>query len=75
MATTSDNDQPRPDFSEFETYGDAKRDCVMRFERKYIRWLLDKHDQNLSNAARSVHMDRKHLHDLAVKHGLRNGRG
>ena len=35
------------------------------------RWLLERHDGNISAAAREAKMDRKHLYDLARKHGLR----
>jgi len=45
------------------------------FEQRYIRWLLDKHAGNVSAAARAAKMDRKHLHDLARRHGLRERSG
>jgi transcriptional regulator with GAF, ATPase, and Fis domain len=43
------------------------------FERRYVTWLLHQHDGNISAAARAADMDRKHLHKLAKKHGLREG--
>ena len=41
------------------------------FERRYVKWLLGRHSGNISAAAREAKMDRKHLHDMAKKHGLR----
>ena len=40
-------------------------------ETAYIRWLLDRHDGNVSAASRAARMDRKYLHKLAKKHGLK----
>jgi hypothetical protein len=37
--------------------------------------LLSRHGNNVSAAAREAKMDRKHLHDMAKKHGLRGGDG
>lgn len=44
------------------------------FERRYVAWLLDRHDDNLSAAAREAEMDRKYLDKLARKHGLKQRR-
>jgi transcriptional regulator with GAF, ATPase, and Fis domain len=41
------------------------------FEKRYVRWLLARHDGNLAKAAREADMDRKYLHKLARKHDLR----
>ena len=38
------------------------------FEKRYVAWLLDRHDGNVSAAARAADMDRKYLHKLAKKH-------
>ncbi len=40
-------------------------------ETAYVRWLLETHDGNVSAAARAARMDRKYLHKLAKKHGLK----
>jgi DNA-binding NtrC family response regulator len=58
-------------FTLTETYRDARARVEEDFEARYVAWLLASHQGNLSAAARAVHMDRKHLHVLARKHGLR----
>jgi transcriptional regulator with GAF, ATPase, and Fis domain len=58
-------------FSLAETYREARTRVEDEFERRYVAWLLARHGGNLSAAARAVQMDRKHLHVLARKHGLR----
>lgn len=40
------------------------------FEKNYVAWLLARADGSLSAAARMAQMDRKHLRNLARKHGL-----
>ncbi|MGH7296853.1 MAG: sigma 54-interacting transcriptional regulator [Polyangiaceae bacterium] len=54
-----------------ESYREARARVEEEFERRYVAWLLACHGGNLSAAARAVQMDRKHLHVLARKHGLR----
>ncbi len=56
------------------SYGQTRSAFEAEFERRYVSWLLERHHGNISAAAREARMDRKHLHDLAKKHGLR-GRG
>lgn len=56
------------------SYGQTRSAFECDFERRYVSWLLERHHGNISAAAREARMDRKHLHDLAKKHGLR-GRG
>ncbi len=55
-----------------KSYRETKADFENEFERSYLTWLLERHDGNVSKAAREAKMDRKHLSDLARKHGLRS---
>jgi len=41
------------------------------FEKRYVAWLLERHDGNVSAAARAADMDRKYLYKLAKKHALK----
>ena len=62
------------DFDPALSYGQTRSAFESDFERRYVSWLLERHHGNISAAAREARMDRKHLHDLAKKHGLR-GKG
>ncbi|HEX5655860.1 MAG TPA: sigma 54-interacting transcriptional regulator [Polyangiales bacterium] len=42
------------------------------FEKRYVAWLLERHDGNVSAAARAADMDRKYLYKLAKKHALKS---
>ncbi len=48
----------------------AKQAIIDAFERVYLRTLLDRSDGNISAAARTSELDRKHLRTLLRKHGL-----
>lgn len=61
-------------FDPAKSYGQTRATFETEFEQRYVSWLLSRHSGNISAAAREARMDRKHLHDLAKKHGLR-GRG
>lgn len=61
-------------FDPSKSYGQTRAAFEADFEQRYVSWLLNRHSGNISAAAREARMDRKHLHDLAKKHGLR-GRG
>jgi DNA-binding NtrC family response regulator len=52
-------------------FKEAKAQVVDGFEREYIRSQLKRHEGNLSAAARSAEVDRKHFRELLRKHGLR----
>jgi DNA-binding NtrC family response regulator len=52
-------------------FKEAKARVVEHFERQYLQVLLERHEGNLSAAARSAEVDRKHLRELLRKHGLR----
>jgi transcriptional regulator with GAF, ATPase, and Fis domain len=58
-------------FEAGKSYRDTRAKFEGEFERRYVKWLLARHGGNVSAAARDAKMDRKHLHDVAKKHGLR----
>jgi DNA-binding NtrC family response regulator len=49
----------------------AKERAIAEWEQAYLRALVAKYAGNLSRAARAVRMDRNHLRELLVRHGLR----
>jgi len=53
------------------TYGETRAKWEAEFEARYVRWLLATHEGNVSAAARAAGMDRKYLHKLAKRHGIR----
>ena len=59
-----------PAFDPEMSYRDTKSKFEDAFERRYVSWLLERHDGNISAAARAADMDRKYLHKLAKKHGV-----
>jgi transcriptional regulator with GAF, ATPase, and Fis domain len=63
-----------PAFAAEKSYREVRTEFEADFERRYVSWLLDRHAGNISAAAREAKMDRKHLYDLARKHGLRGER-
>jgi DNA-binding NtrC family response regulator len=58
-------------FEPGKSYRETRAKFDAEFERRYVKWLLGRHGGNVSAAARDAKMDRKHLHDMAKKHGLR----
>jgi DNA-binding NtrC family response regulator len=58
-------------FEAGKSYRDTRTKYEGEFERRYVKWLLGRHGGNVSAAAREARMDRKHLHEMARKHGLR----
>jgi DNA-binding NtrC family response regulator len=60
-------------FAPDRSYRDTRLHFETEFERRYVKWLLDRHHGNISAAAREAKMDRKYLYDLAKKHGIRDG--
>jgi len=62
---------PTPSFAPGQSYREIREQFETDFERRYVSWLLDRHAGNISAAAREARMDRKHLYDLARRHGLR----
>ena len=53
------------------SYGELKEEVTSSFEFQLVKTVIDQHSGNLSAAAKALRMDRKHLYDLAIKHGLR----
>jgi transcriptional regulator with GAF, ATPase, and Fis domain len=65
-----------PSFAAGQSYREVREQFESDFERRYVSWLLERHAGNISAAAREARMDRKHLYDLARRHGLRGeGKG
>ena len=62
-------------FEQGKSYRETRAKYDTEFEKRYVKWLLGRHAGNVSAAARDAKMDRKHLHDMAKKHGLRGGEG
>jgi len=60
-------------FQPGRSYRDTRTGFESEFERRYVKWLLARHNGNISAAAREAQMDRKYLYDLAKKHGMRGG--
>src|SRR5678815_459692 len=58
-------------FEPEKSYRETRAKFESEFERRYVKWLLQRHGGNVSAAARDAKMDRKHLHELAKKHGIR----
>jgi len=58
-------------FEAEKSYRETRARFESEFERRYVKWLLQRHGGNVSAAAREAKMDRKHLHELAKKHGVR----
>jgi DNA-binding NtrC family response regulator len=63
-----EGDAKAPGFREGETYRESRARFDAWFERRYVDWLLARHNGNVSAAARAVRMDRNHLTDLARKY-------
>jgi transcriptional regulator with GAF, ATPase, and Fis domain len=59
-----------PEFDRQKSYRDTKTEFEALFEQRYVAWLLEMADGNISAAARAADMDRKYLYKLARKHGL-----
>ncbi len=54
------------------SYREQRARFEAAFERRYVAWLLERHDGNISAAARAAEMDRKYLSKLARRHGLKS---
>jgi DNA-binding NtrC family response regulator len=58
-------------FDATKSYRDTRAEWEASFEKAYVSWLLERHHGNISAASRAADMDRKYLHKLAKKHGVR----
>ena len=58
-----------------ESFRAAKERAVAQWERDYVRGLIAQHQGNISRAARAVRMDRNHLRELMVRHGVKSEDG
>ncbi|HEY6877742.1 MAG TPA: hypothetical protein VI299_06965, partial [Polyangiales bacterium] len=70
--------EPERDPESFEpglSYREQRARFEEAFEKRYVAWLLDRHDGNVSAAARAADMDRKYLYKLAKKHALKSTGG
>jgi DNA-binding NtrC family response regulator len=74
VGAATENGSADGSFDPGRSYRDTRNEFETDFERRYVSWLLERHQGNISAAAREAKMDRKHLYDLARKHGLRGER-
>ena len=61
------------DFVSFDpaaSYRETRAEFEAGFEERYVRWLIQRHNWNISAAARSARMDRNHLSELMRRHGV-----
>ncbi|HEY3353562.1 MAG TPA: sigma 54-interacting transcriptional regulator [Polyangia bacterium] len=58
------------DFDARLSYRENKERFAEEFERRYLRWLIQRSEGNISRAAREADMDRKYLHKLLKKHSI-----
>jgi DNA-binding NtrC family response regulator len=49
---------------------EAKESMVARFERDYLKGLLERHNLNISRVAREAGIDRRHVYRLMKKYGI-----
>src|SRR5262249_41051843 len=59
-----------PAFDAQLSYRDNKERWEHDFEKRYLRWLMERAQGNISRAAREADMDRKYLHKLLKKHSI-----
>jgi transcriptional regulator of acetoin/glycerol metabolism len=59
-----------PPFDEARSYRENKEQWENEFEKRYLTWLMQRAQGNISRAAREADMDRKYLHKLLKKHAI-----
>ena len=58
------------DFDAGSSYRGNKERFESDFEKRYLAWLMERSNGNISRAAREADMDRKYLHKLLKKHNI-----
>ncbi|HEY2743471.1 MAG TPA: sigma 54-interacting transcriptional regulator [Polyangia bacterium] len=61
---------PALGFDELKSYRENKEQWENEFEKRYLTWLMQRAQGNISRAAREADMDRKYLHKLLKKHAI-----
>jgi DNA-binding NtrC family response regulator len=69
--TTDDAERLLCDYS--RPFKEAKNELIERFEREYLRRLLDRTGGNMARAAREAGIDRKYMYLLMKKHEMEPG--
>jgi transcriptional regulator of acetoin/glycerol metabolism len=71
-APTADNNATltTAGFDEQKSYRENKEQWENEFEKRYLTWLMQRAQGNISRAAREADMDRKYLHKLLKKHAI-----
>lgn len=57
-------------FDPKRSYRDNKERWNEEFEQRYVKWLLERAEGNISRASREADMDRKYLHKLIKKYNI-----
>jgi DNA-binding NtrC family response regulator len=57
-------------FDAGKSYRENKEQWENDFEKRYLTWLMERAQGNISRAAREADMDRKYLHKLLKKHAI-----
>ena len=68
--TQTVQDGPAFSFDQGVSFREQKERWTDEFESRYLRWLLEGANGNISKAARAADMDRKYLHKLLKKHDI-----
>jgi DNA-binding NtrC family response regulator len=67
---TVEAEKARLDFDVGKSYRENKEQWENEFEKRYLGWLMERAQGNISRAAREADMDRKYLHKLLKKHSI-----
>ena len=70
LSMTPVGGRPAVSYSADQPFHDAKTDAVTAFEKEYLRDLLQRHNGNISQAARTAGIDRKTIHRMLTKYDL-----